>query len=449
MRHTLVARVVPVLLAALLALSGLALPAGAATLECDGKPVTIAGTTGDDDLVGTAGDDVIHARGGNDRVEGRGGDDVLCGGDGVDFLYGDTRHDVDGGNGRDVLVTGAGEYDTVYAGGGADRIDASESSDSRHAGTYTYAGPGDDRFIGGPRPDVVVGGRGADRLDAGGGHDILAFGLYEQDGRVVEPERVVVDLEAGTARTAAGLESAENFEGIAQGTSLGDRFYGTHGADTFSRLGSNAEVYGRGGRDYINGGRLVRAGSGLDIVYANRGTEEMYGGDGDDHLIGFYECTICDNPGKKVFGGAGRDEIQGFAANEGNDHIEGGNGRDLVSFHSYCCDEGGWTIDLGAGTATQSGPMSDDTSDSEQDTLIGIENVVGSWEADVIYGSAVANRLVGDRDVNGQGGDDVLHGRGGDDVLIGSALVDSAHGGEGTDTCDAEVTVSCERQGLT
>ena len=71
---------------------------------CDGKPATIVGTEGDDDLRGTDGDDVIVGLGGDDLIKGRGGNDTLCGNAGKDRLV--------GGPGDDVIEGGAG-YDRV------------------------------------------------------------------------------------------------------------------------------------------------------------------------------------------------------------------------------------------------------------------------------------------------------------------------------------------------
>ena len=75
-----------------LAAGGLVLPAGpavtAAAPTCKGRPVTILGTDGADNLRGTNKRDVILALDGDDRVDGRGGNDVICGGAGRDLIKG-------------------------------------------------------------------------------------------------------------------------------------------------------------------------------------------------------------------------------------------------------------------------------------------------------------------------------------------------------------------------
>ena len=76
-------------------------------VKCNGKVVTILGTSGDDILNGTRGPDVIHGLGDNDVIRGMGGDDTICGGDGDDTLDGGEGNDIlDGGPGRDECING-------------------------------------------------------------------------------------------------------------------------------------------------------------------------------------------------------------------------------------------------------------------------------------------------------------------------------------------------------
>jgi len=84
-------------------------PRGQATPTCNGKPATIVGTDGGDDLNGTQGPDVIVDLGGNDFTNGRDGNDVICGGTGADFLK--------GGHGKDTLLGQAGG-DALWGGEG-------------------------------------------------------------------------------------------------------------------------------------------------------------------------------------------------------------------------------------------------------------------------------------------------------------------------------------------
>ena len=109
--------------------------ADAAPPLCDGKPATIVGTEGDDDLRGTNGDDVIVGLGGHDLIKGRGGNDTLCGNGGRDTLVGGPGDDVlRGGNGYDWVGYGLApigvtvDLDSgVATGWGTDQLGSIES----------------------------------------------------------------------------------------------------------------------------------------------------------------------------------------------------------------------------------------------------------------------------------------------------------------------------------
>lgn len=115
--------------------------------RCKGRPATIVGSVGDDDLVGGPGDDVIVGLAGNDRIRGGGGDDLIC-----------------AGPGRDVIVGGSGN-DRIYGGGGGDRLVGRVGHDR------LFGGPGTDRLLGGAGRDRLVGGAGADTCVGGRGRD--------------------------------------------------------------------------------------------------------------------------------------------------------------------------------------------------------------------------------------------------------------------------------------
>ena len=92
-----------------------------AATTCGGKPATITGTEGTDQLSGTSGADVIAALGGNDTVSGLKGNDVICGGPGKDTLK--------GGAGSDTLLGQAGK-DALKGGGGRDLCKGGKGKDT-------------------------------------------------------------------------------------------------------------------------------------------------------------------------------------------------------------------------------------------------------------------------------------------------------------------------------
>lgn len=67
--------------------------AQAQAATCNGLPVTISGTAGNDTITGTAGNDVIATAGGNDTVFGLDGNDTVCLGSGNDVFNGGAGND--------------------------------------------------------------------------------------------------------------------------------------------------------------------------------------------------------------------------------------------------------------------------------------------------------------------------------------------------------------------
>jgi Ca2+-binding RTX toxin-like protein len=123
-------------------------------------------------------------------------------------------------------------------------------------------------------------------------------------------------------------------------------------------------------------------------------------------------------------GGDGNDILRGGA---GNDTLDGGDGDDTAD---YADAPGRVVVDL-----TITGPQN--TLGGERDTLISIENLVGTAFNDTLRGNAADNRL------EGGAGNDTIEGRDGNDSL---------DGGVGTDTAEyrnatAGVSVSLLLQG--
>jgi Ca2+-binding RTX toxin-like protein len=172
------------------------------------------------------------------------------------------------------------------------------------------------------------------------------------------------------------------------GTTGNDLIYAMSGDDTVSAGEGDDEAYGDGGDDVVDGG------AGNDTLYGGAGDDQLVGGEGDDVLVG----------------GAGDDEL------------DGGEGIDTVSYLAGLSDTTGVTVDLSTGSA-----YGDEAGD---DTLVGIENVIGGNGDDTLTGDAGANILYG------SGGNDTINGGAGDDVLSGGAGDDIINGGEGFDTLD-------------
>lgn len=142
---------------------------------------------------------------------------------------------------------------------------------------------------------------------------------------------------------------------------------------------------------------------GLTLVaraVTHEGAGDLFGGAGDDAIVGRGTGTVLD-------GGAGDDLLLGgdggnrFVGGAGSDRLIGGLGTDTAD---YSADAGGARIDLAAGTAADGF--------GGTDTLISIEDLIGTDHADILIGSDKDNMLAGG------GGADTLTGGAGADVFV-------------------------------
>jgi Ca2+-binding RTX toxin-like protein len=214
---------------------------------CAGHEATIVGGPRGGSVVGTQGRDIIVLGNGWDTAEGRGGNDVICAGGGPD--------NVRGGAGRDLLL-GGDDNDNLYGQAGKDRL----------AGNG-----GSDRLDGGALRDFLDGGRGA--------RDDVAF----SDA----PRRVVVRLAAQLAR-GQGRDRLEGVEN-AGGSHFNDRLIGDGDRNILYGSKGRDEVRGGDGCDYVDGGTgpdVIHGGDDNDMVYDDVDPNRLFGGEGNDYLIG-------------------------------------------------------------------------------------------------------------------------------------------------------------------
>ncbi|MFV0513534.1 MAG: calcium-binding protein [Jhaorihella sp.] len=139
------------------------------------------------------------------------------------------------------------------------------------------------------------------------------------------------------------------------------------------------------GVEHVNGhenGETLRGNDAANRLHGRGGDDRLVGRAGDDSL----------------FGGDGYDRIWGDA---GTDLIDGGDGVDWLEYYA---SPAAVTVDLAAGTGLGG--------DAEGDTILHIENVIGSGFADRISGDAADNRIEG-----GAGADTLSGGDGTLDFL--------------------------------
>lgn len=355
------------------------------------------GSNSSDVLLGTPGPDIIRGRRGSDKIRGRAGPDRLFGDDGGNELFAGRGHDrVSGGPGRDTIVHGPGK-DRIDGGPGDDRYDMSSAKSGMQVDLIAGFAVGGQRnalfeiedVVGSDHDDVILGSDGEnaleghagnDHIDGRDGSDYLLGGdgddlLIGGEGvRIPHPDGL--SGQGGDDRLIAGPE--------------GSRMSGGEGND---------ELEGGAGEDWLIGGDgddLLNGRAENDELFGSEGNDRLHGGPGDD--------TLSTGPGQNLaHGGSGTDEVS-----------RGVGGQSVF-------------VDLAAGVMISGG---------EEDTLVAVENVVGSASDDELYGDDGPNVL------DGVLGEDRAFGRGGDDWFRRTHFSD---GGPGADLCSAELEhVNCE-----
>ncbi len=268
-----------------------------------------------------------------------------------------------GTNGNDLLNIGDEEGHGV----GVDGLAGNDTIIGSSFGDSLVGNIGNDRILGAGGNDYITGGPGNDYMNGGLGADFVFYSDAVAS--------VFVDLAVTVAQNTGGggidtilnfeLISGSNFNDILSGNVFGNGLYGGLGNDV---------LVGRGGNDTLQG---------------YDGNDTLLGGDGVDYL----------------------------EAGVGNDSVDGGLGIDQADYFGAVS---GITLNLSVTTAQNTGG-------SGLDTVLNVENVLGSTFGDTITGSAGANKLYSN------GGADILSGLGGNDILdnLGGG---TSLGGNGIDT---------------
>ena len=214
------------------------------------------------------------------------------------------------------------------------------------------------------------------------------------------------------------------------GSTSADVLFGDDGSDVIDGANGDDLLLGGDGDDSLAGGRgddVVDGGLGVDtadysqdggaagisvdLTQASGQVTDTHG-DTDtlvsiEHIIGSSSSDIFigDSTANRFIGADGADQ---FVASGGNDTLTGGSGIDVV-------DYSGWASGINVAGANVS------KGSGYNDTLSGIEHIIGTSQSDGFIGDGSGN---------------VFEGRGGDDTFVGGAGSDSLDGGSGSDTVD-------------
>jgi Ca2+-binding RTX toxin-like protein len=401
---------------------------------------TLNGAGGNDSLDGGEGNNDLNSGDGDDTVIGGTGDDTIAAGSGNDSVDGGEGDDtINGGSGADTIIGGAG-IDTVdYTGGGAVGVDLANGAVSGAAAgdvltgiENVIGGGGDDIIFGDSANNVLTGGGGADRLVGQGGFDTAD---YSGSGA-----GVMIQLNATAENpTAAGTGLGGDAEG--DQLQLIERVVGSAFADTLLGSGLDDVLVGGAGADILNGngGRDTAEYStssvGINVTLDAAGTTVGIGGDADGDQLTGIESLIGSAYGDTLGGSAAANRLEGgsgsdlMLGSQGGDTLIGGDGIDTVDYSSF--SEG-----VSVRATTTAGTLARLNGSTIVDIISGVENVIGTSFADVLFGTEVDNRL------DGGGGNDLFHGGAGADVLIGGDGTDTASYGQSAAAVSVDLSLS-------
>ncbi|MDO6732141.1 hypothetical protein Q4577_19070 [Marinovum sp. 2_MG-2023] len=423
----------------------------------------LIGSEFDDELTGDNQDNIIMGGEGRDAIDGDDGDDALFGGGGDDTITGGDNDDtLAGGAGGDVLIGGPGRDAASYsdtddgivvdlANTALNTGDAAGDSYSGIAdliggtGDDTLAGNNSDNQIDGlDGADLLIGRDGDDTLNGDNGDDTLNGGLGGDDldgGRGTD----AASYEDATAGVFANLANSATNTGEADGDTYNniENLIGSGFDDTLAGNGSDNlliggdgddRLVGNGGDDTLQGGAGADELSGggnidtADYSSASSGVSaslfDSSGNTGDargdtynsiENLIGTaFNDTLGDDAGDNmIMAGDGNDLIN---SRGGSDFFVGGEGEDTVSY----ADSGFVVVDLEDSTANGGAATGA--------VFAGIQHLVGSNQADDLFGDGENNSILGG------GNNDNLNGRDGDDTLDGGTGNDTLTLGSGADS---------------
>ena len=375
--------------------------------------------------------------------------EILNGTDSNDTIYGATLlstvlTNINGGNGNDFfqgsvasiaeVVHGGENNDTIEGGGGADTL---------------YGDGGTDLFYGAIDGDTIYGGT---TNETAGGDTIDFLHVTGTPLNIVMGNNNNTNIGSvyanGSGTASSYFYEIENIRGTAsndtiRGDARSNALYGDAGNDTLSGGAGNdyldggintnasgdgdwADFYNDGVIDNINGITLDLSIKTQQLISTSRGSdtilniENIQATNQNDVITGDIAANYAGV--HTILGMAGDDTI---ILRGGNNYIDGGDGIDTLSY----VNENGVTLTLvgGSGIATVG---------AYTDTLVNIENIIGSNNSnanlakDIITGDEYANTI------RGMTGDDTISGGGGDDYLEGNSDNDTLYGGTGLDTLD-------------
>jgi Ca2+-binding RTX toxin-like protein len=423
---------------------------GVAVDLSQGGPQQTAGAGRDtlisiESLIGSAFNDTLSAASAGSSIQGAAGNDILVSGSGDDTLDGGSgvntvsyanvhsavnvslalqgSNQATGGGGRDLLtnfqnVTGSNFSDTLAGDVNANLL---------------QGGSGNDALNGGAGDDTLDGGGGNDTLTGGGGFDVASY-ASASSGVIVS-----LALQGSSQDTGGGgIDTLNQIAGLI-GSNVADVLTGDANANLIQGLNGADTLDGGGGDDTLDGGLGTDTASYADapgavtVSLALQGGGQNTGAAGVETLISIQNLSGS-NFGDRLTGDSHSNLIQGGAGDDilfsslGSDTLDGGTGSDWVNYTGATI---GVSVNLGVSGVQATGG-------GGKETLISIENILGSSHNDHLTGGGpTGNTLIGmdgNDQITGSSHNDTIYGGDGADSINGGVGNDTIYGGSGQDT---------------
>ena len=380
---------------------------------------------------------VLVGNAGNNVLDGAGGNDVMQGGLGNDHYFVDSAGDI-------VSEAADAGFDSIYTSVNLTLAANVEAGYLLGSATSLTGNSSDNTLVGNALANVLNGGAGNDILDGGEGADAMNGGVGDDTYWIDNSGDTVIEL-AGGGVDSMMTSISVNLAALGGGQVENAVLIGSANL-SLSGNGLDNELIGNSGNNTLSGG------AGNDLLDGGAGLDTMSGGAGDD-------VYVVDNAGDVVteLAAQGTDQVNSHLAaytlganiengrimssgvadmtgntlanliyaGAGNNIIDGGVGTDTVSYRYAAA---GVNVNLALATAQN-------TVGSGTDTLLNIENVIGTDFDDTLAGNAAGNRLDG-----GLGADTMAGGTGNDTYVvddIGDIVIERSN--EGTDLVESHL----------
>ncbi|HLD65644.1 MAG TPA: M10 family metallopeptidase C-terminal domain-containing protein [Pseudomonas sp.] len=354
-----------------------------------------------ENLNGSAYNDTLTGNAAANVLNGGAGADSMSGGDGSDSYYVDNAGDLASETNASATTGGS---DTVYSYLSTYSLGTNiENGRILASGTANLGGNG--------LNNVLYAGAGNNVLDGAAGSDTLSY-LHAASAVTVSLATSAAQATGGSGSdTLLNIENlaGSNFNDTLTGNALTNVLNGGAGADSMSGGDGSDSYYVDNIGDVASETNATSSTGGIDTLYSYLAAYSLAANIENGRILA---------SGTANLGGNGLNNI--LYAGAGNNVLDGAAGIDTASY----------TYAASAVTASLATSAAQATGGSGSDTLLNIENLIGSNYGDSLTGNAASNVL------NGGLGNDTLWGGLGNDLLTGGLGVDRLNGGGGADRFD-------------